>query len=163
MKHLSEDGRLLAIKEIFRRYAESKETFLKIAEMCSIKGWPDRKSYLRTLFRLQELYSTQEGMRFAYLADRHAMQVQCYDSLGSIVNRLQQDWSEEEETSLSDARPDYVVISKEIEINRGLLKSSEVDEPLSAVKRDPEYVRAERDFQGRYFELEKGMRRLRGK
>jgi hypothetical protein len=128
----------IAIREAFREYIESSRRHLTVAEQCSIKGWPDRKTELRNCFRLQELFCQREELRFEHVISGDWVADAVYASLSSITKRLRDDWSAADELGLTSTNSLYKSIAAEIEACQASHSPDLVDGPLRSMQEDPE-------------------------
>jgi hypothetical protein len=146
------------VKEIRAAYAEytkSKRDFLAIAEQCSFKGWPDRKQALKKCWRLQHLLNELDALRFEYLMDANLLEVTAHRTLQSIFERLERNWSADEEEALKGASQVYRELLREVAELQAGHDPEVTDEPLRAVQSDSEYIRARRVIYEKVHEIDK--------
>jgi hypothetical protein len=127
------------LDDLFQQYLTHQREFLRVAERCSIKGWPDRKPAILNAWRLQFLYNEWQSLRFEYLLRSGGFQQQAWESMSRISSRIVEDWSDVEERALSDSHRRYRAIKAEIAGCLAALDGEAIQEPFEAARRDPEY------------------------
>lgn len=130
------------LAEVFHRYSEAQREFLRVAERCSLKGWPDRKAQIVNAWELQRLFNERQVLRFEYWLAANDSEEGSWVSVNSISRRLLQDWGQLEERELIDSNPQYQVIIAEIARREAALDSDAIREPFDAARRDSEYAAA---------------------
>ena len=147
------EDRATMVGRIFCEYGKSKREFITIAELCSVKGWPDRKVAIQKAFKLQILFDQRETMRFDHLLSRQAPEIAAYKSLSEISDRLTKQWNEGDEASIVGDSCTYRDVLHEIEICQASLDSDALDGPFKAAQRDSEYLRARQILQEKLHSL----------
>jgi hypothetical protein len=128
------------LSEAFRQLIEAMRQFLRIAEHCSLKGWPDRTAAIRTAFRLQRLLNEREALRFEKLMGKPEQMH--WDSLTRFEERLRTGWSQADEAKMQDGSLVYRDVGREIEECQASMDADALDGPFQAVQRDPDSCRA---------------------
>jgi len=135
------------VAQAFREYGQSKREFFALAEICSVRGWPDRKAVVQNAFKLQILFNQREEMRLQFLLSRHAPEVARYKSVSEMSNRLTEHWSEDDEAGIAATSSRYRDILHEIEAQQASLDSDALTGPFQHAQRDPEYLHARQALQ----------------
>jgi hypothetical protein len=126
---------------------------MEVAERCTKKGWPDKKADVERVFRLQALYIEREALRFDYVFSKGAVAEATFNSLSRIHERLGTNWTDADEIGLGGQTPAYQGIATEIAQLLASWDVNCVDGPLRDVKRDAEYLAAEKSLGIRTREL----------
>jgi hypothetical protein len=151
-------ARATLVKAAFNDYLEALRGFQVVLERCSLKGWPDKRTDLRTAFRIQELLYEQMAMRLNYLLTDDASDDATWNSCTSISKvqeRLQEGWKDSDEETLSKSNVPYAAIQKEIGASKGVLDSVGLTAPLRMARRDPEEIAAGHAISTRLRELDR--------
>lgn len=137
-----ERGRMIQrelIRDIFLEYLECKRKFFGIAEACSVKGWPDRKSAILNAYKLQFLFNEREALRLAYLIESGGFDDTAWVSVSKISERLLQNWTDGDEKALLEQEVRYKAVAQEVSYTEAVLDKEALREPFDAAGRDPEY------------------------
>jgi hypothetical protein len=148
------EQRVRIVAQTFREYGKAKREFLALAEICSVKGWPDRKAVIQNALKLQILFSQREERRLEYLLTRQAPEVAGYKSISETSKRLTEYWSEDDEAGIIGTGSIYCGILQEIETHQATLDSDALSGPFQAVQRDPEYLRARQTLEDKLRSLD---------
>lgn len=154
---IRENGRVIKrelIRNIFLEYLECKRELFGIAEACSVKGWPDRKSAIRNAYKLQFLFTEREALRLAYLIESGGFDDTACVSVSKISERLLQNWTDGDEKALLEQEARYKEIAQEVSYTEAILDKGALREPFDAAGHDPEYRAALRMIQQKIRELD---------
>jgi hypothetical protein len=88
------------VRDIYRKYLKSSRNFMQLAEQRAIEVSPDQKPHLLNCFRLQHLWAEQRSIRFQHLLKSKSCDCALFKSLDEISQRLDKDWSAEEDSVL---------------------------------------------------------------
>ena len=150
--------RLTAVRLAFREYSDSQRQFMKVADVCSQIGWPDRGAALYCTWKCQQLYIRREELRFEHLLYRGEFEGGERNSLMRIGDRLDKDWSVIDERSALDDSPAYRDLAIEIaeaEHSRASMDKDLLDGPMRTMQQHAEYRAARQAIYEKVHELNK--------
>jgi hypothetical protein len=152
-----------AIRTAFREYLDVQRQFMKTADACSRKGWPDRGAVLYHTWKCQELYIHRQELRFDHLLSQREFEEGVWHSLSSVTDRLDKGWSVNDERGALGGNPAYKVVTTEIpemEHLRASMDRDLIDEPLRGLQRHAEYRAARQAIYEKVLELDKRLGKL---
>jgi hypothetical protein len=147
-----------AIRNAFREYSESQRQFMKAADTCSHRGWPDRGAVLYNTWQCQRLYIRRQELRFEHLLSRGEFESGVWNSLSSIGDRLDKNWSESDERNVLCDNLAYRNVTAEIaeaELARASLDKDLMDGPFRTMQGHAEYRAARQAIYEKVHELNK--------
>jgi hypothetical protein len=137
------DARAKLVEGVFLRYLDARREFSLALERCAIKGWPDRRTAVRTSARVQGLFFSQLAARLTHLVCEHGLNDAMwsgYTTTLQVHDRVQELWSEQEEQTLRLRDAAYAQMQCEISELQSVVAPVALDEPFKMAKRDPELV-----------------------
>jgi hypothetical protein len=155
--------RSATIRIAFREYLDTQRHFMKTADTCSRKGWPDRGAVLYHTWKCQELYIHRQELRFDHLLSQGEFEQGAWHSLSSVTDRLDKEWCENDERGALGGNPAYKVVTTEIpemEHLRASMDRDLIDEPLRALQRHAEYRAARQAIYEKVHELNNRLGKL---
>jgi hypothetical protein len=138
-------------------YWESQREFIGTAETCSGRGWPDRRASLYYTWKLQELFVQRQEMRFEHLFARGGFNTGAWNSLSSITDRLDSNWSDVDECGALTihAYRNLTTEISEAEKSRASMDKDLLDGPLQTTQEQGEYRAARQAIYEKVHELDK--------
>jgi hypothetical protein len=146
------------VRTAFREYLESQRQFIKAADTCSHRGWPDCGAPLYNTWQCQRLYIRRQELRFEYLLRRGEFEIGTWNSLTKICNRLDENWSNIDERGALDndsAYKDLAVAIAETEQIRASMDKNLLDGPMRTMQQHAEYRAARQAIYEKVHELDK--------
>jgi hypothetical protein len=147
-----------------RDYLDSQRQFMKIADTCSQKGWPDRGAVLYYTWECQKLYIQRQEIRFEHLFSRGEFESGVWKSLSSITDRLDKNWSDIDERGVvlggNSAYEKLMAEITELEHSRASLDKDLLDGPLRALQRYAEYRTARQAIHDKVHEFDRRLAEL---
>ena len=128
----------MTAEEVLHQDINDYRDFLRVAERCALRGWPDRKKELRNAFRLQELLLEQQILRLECVATTTAD----HSSISVILQAVREQWTDAQEQGLMRDNADYATLVHEIESCQRAMNPESIDGPLKDAQRDPDYIKA---------------------
>jgi len=110
-----------------------------IAQQRALEASPDHIPILLNCFRLQHLLRERLTIRFEYLLTTKSLDCGPFNSLDDIQKRLDQEWTEAEETAIKEGNTHYCDISREIEAIQLKWLPDSLTTPLGELMRDDIY------------------------
>jgi hypothetical protein len=151
------------VRTAFREYLESQRQFMKAADTCSHRGWPDRGAVLHNTWQCQRLYIRRQELRFEYLLRGGGFEIGVWNSLTKICCRLDENWSDIDERGALDndsAYKDLAIAIAETEQTRASMDKNLLDGPMRTMQQHAEYRAARQAIYEKVHELDK---RLEGR
>jgi hypothetical protein len=95
-------ARFVIVRNTFREYMQSCSEFWKAFQRCTIaiKSSEHQRQVLQTHLRLQTLWLERQRLRFEYLLRARTFGTGFWGELDNIAQRLDKEWSDDEETGL---------------------------------------------------------------
>ena len=97
---------------------------------------------MQTHLRLQTLWLERQRLRFEYLLRGGTFETGFWGDLDNITQRLDKEWSGDEETSLLAIDAAYRDLSVEIEDLVPKMNGAELDTPIKALQQNAQYREA---------------------
>jgi hypothetical protein len=151
------------IRNAMSEYLESQRHFVRTAEICSQRGWPDRGAVLYYTWKCQQLYIQRQQMRFEYLFSRGEFEAGVWNSLSRIADRLDKNWSDIDELSAINSNDAYKDLTTEITDANHFFASMDQDlreGPIRSLQQHAEYLWARRAIYEKVHELDKRLAKL---
>jgi hypothetical protein len=152
------------IRSAMSEYLESQRQFMRTAETCSQRGWPDRGAVLYYTWKCQQLYIHRQEMRFEHVFSRGEFETGVWNSLTSITDRLDKNWSDiDERSALSNnsAYKDLTTAISEAEHSRASMDKDLREGPIQTLQQHAEYRTARQAIYEKVHELDKRLAKLR--
>lgn len=152
-----------AIRNAFREYSDSQRQFMKVADVCSQRGWPDRGAALYCTWKCQQLYIRREELRFEHLFALGEFESGAWNTLSSITDRLNKRWSDVDEGGVLSGNPSYKDVTTKIadmEKSRASMDGDLLDGPLRELQQHSEYRAARQAIYEKVHELNRRLRDL---
>jgi hypothetical protein len=149
--------KLSVIRSAMVEYWESQRKFIRSAETCSWRGWPDRGASLYYTWKLQELFVRRQEMRFEHILARGGFDTGAWNSLSSITDRLDSNWSDVDERGVLTNIHAYNDLTSEIaeaEKSRASMDKGLLDGPLRTTQERAEYRAARQAIYEKVHELD---------
>ena len=127
------------VRDIFRKYLDSNRENSKITERRALAVSPDQERVLLNCFRLQDLLMERTKIRFEFLIKTKLLDCAPYKSLDAISERLDQEWTEADESVIKKSNSHYGDLSREIDDIRSRWDPDSLTDPLRALTQDFEY------------------------
>jgi hypothetical protein len=134
-------GRAFRVEDVFQKFIEARLKFIQVIERCALKGWPDRKSAIRSNAHLQALFYTRLPLRLTYLVEQKVISDAGwseYTSTDQVHARVQDGWGDDEEKALRLCNEAYDRIQNAIPIATAATDPPALDGLFEMAKRDPE-------------------------
>ena len=152
------------IRSAMSEYLESQRQFIRSAETCSQRGWPDRGAVLYYTWKCQQLLIHRQEMRFEHVFSRGEFDTGVWNSLSSITDRLDKNWSDIDECSALTNNSTYKDLTTELseaEKSRASMDKDLLDGPLRTVQQHAEYRSARQAIYEKVHELDKRLGKWR--
>ena len=146
------------LRTAFREYLESQRQFIKTADTCSHRGWPDRGAVLYNTWQCQRLYIRRQELRFEHLLLRGEFEIGVWNSLTEICDRLDGNWSDIDERGALDndsAYKELAIAITEGEQTRASMDKDLLDGPMRTMQQHAEYRAARQAIYEKIHELDK--------
>jgi hypothetical protein len=130
------------IRGAMSEYLESQRQFMRTAETCSHRGWPDRGAILYYTWKCQQLYVHRQELRFEHVFSRGEFETGVWSSLSNITDRLDKNWSDIDESGVLSNNPAYKDLTTEIseaEYSRGSMDKDVREGPIQTLQQHSEY------------------------
>jgi hypothetical protein len=123
---------------------QSCSEFWKAFQRCTIaiKSSERQRQVLQTHLRLQTLWLEQQRLRFEYLLRGGTFETGFWGELSNITQRLDKEWSGDEEASLLAIDAAYRDLLVEIEDLVPQMNGTELDTPIKALQQNAQYREA---------------------
>jgi hypothetical protein len=151
--------RSTSLERLFREYLESSRQFWRTARQRGMK-LQEAHGSIKSAFRLQEFLIDRQALRFGHLVSVGAIERRGLRSLNSITERLDQGWSDADESALLESNSVYRAVSQEIKDIQSTLDTAVLTEPLRQLQRDRKYLQARQVMSERVRELDARLQRL---
>jgi exonuclease VII small subunit/putative component of membrane protein insertase Oxa1/YidC/SpoIIIJ protein YidD len=140
----TEFSRLVIVRNTFREYMQSCSEFWTAFQRCTIaiKCSERQRQALQTHLRLQTLWLARQRLRFEYLLRGRTFETGFWGELDNITQRLDKEWSDNEETDLLASEPTYRDLLVEIEDLVPKMNGAELDAPIKALQQNAQYREA---------------------
>jgi hypothetical protein len=137
-------ARYVIVRNTFREYMQSCSEFWKAFQRCTIaiKSSEHQRQVLQTHLRLQTLWLEQQRLRFEYLLRGGTFGTGFWGKLDNIAQRLDKEWSDDEETGLLAIDAAYRDLLVEIEDLVPKMNGAELDPPIKALQQNAQYREA---------------------
>jgi hypothetical protein len=152
-----------SVRSAFREYLESQREFINVADTCSHRGWPDRGAVLYNTWQCQRLYIRRQELRFEHLLPRGEFEIGVWNSLSTVCDRLDKNWSDVDERGALEndsVYRDLATAIVEAEQTRVSMGKDLLDGPMRAMQQHAEYRVARQAIYEKVHELD---RRLGGR
>lgn len=150
-----------AIGDAFRQYIEAKRTFIAVYERCTLKGWPDLTAVVQHDTKFKNLVIQSQTLRFNHLLGRIPVEDPVWESLDSVLSRLENTWTDNDEANLSTESEEYRRVSSELALAEAALKPETLAEARNAAVKDPEWRDAADAFRIRHCAIDEKLKRVR--
>ena len=140
----TESARFIIVRDTLREYMQACSEFWKAFQRCTIaiKCSERQRQVLQTHIRLQTLWLERQRLRFEYLLRGGTFETGFWGDLDNITQRLDKEWSGDEETSLLAIDAAYRDLSVEIEDLVPKMNGAELDTPIKALQQNAQYREA---------------------
>jgi hypothetical protein len=140
----TEFARFVIVRNTFREYMQSCSGFWKAFQRCTIaiKSSERQRQVLQTHLRLQTLWLERQRLRFEYLLHGGTFETGFWGELDNITQRLDKEWSGDEESSLLAIDAAYRDLLVEIEDLVPKMNGAELDTPIKALQQNAQYREA---------------------
>ena len=137
-------ARFVIVRNTFREYVQSCSEFWKAFQRCTIaiKSSEHQRQVLQTHLRLQTLWLERQRLRFEYLLRGGTFGTGFWGELDNSAQRLDKEWSDDEETGLLAIDAAYRDLLAEIEDLVPKMNSAELDTPIKALQQNAQYREA---------------------
>jgi len=136
---------------------------MNAADICSKNGWPDRVAVLYFTWQCQRLYIRRQELRFGYLYSCGEFESGAWNSLSSVTDRLDKNWTDRDESGALRDLTGYRELTAEIaeaEIARESFDKDLLDGPFRTLQQNAEYRIARQTIYEKVNELDNSLDRL---
>jgi len=159
-------NRPLVIRDVFARCVDARLDFNAALARCARKGWPDKKDAIDTAFRVAEAALRRLRVRVDFLVQQGASadaDWNSYTSTALVQTRVQDHWTDKDESGLSRNDPEYVALNLEIEeltrLHDAAGNAAQLEKPYEMAMRDPELIAAGWELNNKVWKLDEQLRK----
>jgi hypothetical protein len=140
-------AQFVIVRNTFREYMQSCSEFWKAFQRCTIaiKSSEHQRQVLQTHLRLQTLWLERQRLRFEYLLRGGTFGTGFWGELDSVAQRLDKEWTDDEETGLLAIDAAYRNLTPVIQVFSLVFRPSPIvtDRPRTAQISGPARTRTE--------------------
>ncbi|HEY2679060.1 MAG TPA: hypothetical protein VGI65_18985 [Steroidobacteraceae bacterium] len=140
----TDSARFVIVRDTFREYMQSCSEFWKAFQRSTIaiKSSERQRQVLQTHLGLQTLWLERQRLRFEYLLRGGTFGTGFWGELNSISQRLDNEWTDDDETGLKAIDASYRDLLVEIEDLVPKMNGAELDAPIKALQQNAQYREA---------------------
>jgi len=147
------ENRAINVVDAYVEYLNALKELHTEVERLARKGWPELRSELHTAFEIQRLYAERALLRLEILGRRNSEVLSGAKKFSEISEMIEDANFVVQDASLSDRGSRYCAVQEEIDRLKTINISS-VDEPIAALQKDSEWLKASERFCKKLTEIE---------